>query len=83
VSRARSARPAGHLLLTLSRWMPPHHPALHTPPPPHSPPPPPPATSLAFAALTFNRDNNFGADVYSTGAALFSVSMCIFQVRCD
>jgi hypothetical protein len=37
--------------------------------------------SLAYAALTFNRDNSFGPDVYSMGASLFFVSICVFSVR--
>jgi len=36
--------------------------------------------SLAYAALSFNRDNNFDAHIYSVGASLFFVSFCLFQV---
>lgn len=37
-------------------------------------------SNLAYAALSFNRDNNFDAHIYSVGASLFFVSFCLFQV---
>ena len=36
--------------------------------------------SLAYAALTLNRDNRFDAHIYSVGAALFFVTFCACQV---
>ena len=36
--------------------------------------------SLAYAALTLNRDNKFTPQIYSLGAALFFVTFCVFQV---
>lgn len=37
-------------------------------------------TNLAFASLTFNRDNRFDARIYSIGVAMFPISFCLFQV---
>ncbi|KAI8463282.1 MAG: major facilitator superfamily domain-containing protein [Monoraphidium minutum] len=37
-------------------------------------------SNLAYAALSFNRDNGFDASVYALGASLFFVSFCVCQV---
>ncbi|KAI8463284.1 MAG: major facilitator superfamily domain-containing protein [Monoraphidium minutum] len=37
-------------------------------------------SNLAYAALSFNRDNGFDASVYALGSSLFFVSFCVFQV---
>jgi hypothetical protein len=39
-----------------------------------------PVHSLAYAALSFNRDNGFDNQIYALGQSLFFVSFCVFQV---
>jgi hypothetical protein len=39
-----------------------------------------PARSLAYAALSFNRDNGFSGKVYSIGTACFYASFMVMMV---
>jgi len=74
VETLRSLQTDALLLLRLRLLRPVLLTAATHPPTPYDP------SSLAFASLTFNRDNRFDARIYSIGVAMFPISFCLFQV---